>query len=154
MGNSISFDQSCLFFNNCLFPWLVKWKLNVIAWANPSGSFEKPFSERSISSKIELTSVKSSIGTDLTGLVTIKSCICGLTFQAHRLSCGSFCLPVIQKTFGDFECYFEQQNQKTRSTCCLTTLWVTLDPLEVVVWQIEVHGYSIRCHCYQAFQHT
>ena len=90
MAKGISFDWSCLFlFNNFLFPSLLKWKLNIIAWANLSDSFEKPFSERSIPSKKELTSVRKSIGTDLTDLVKLKICVRRLIFQVHRLSYGS-----------------------------------------------------------------
>ena len=61
----VSFDWSCLFFfKNCLFPSLLKQKLNIIVWANASDSFEKPCSERSIPPRIKLTTVRSSIGTD------------------------------------------------------------------------------------------
>ena len=65
MGKEYFFDWSCLFFfNDCLFQSLLKLKLNITVWANPSNSFEKPFSERSIPSKIKLTGVRRSIDTD------------------------------------------------------------------------------------------
>ena len=52
------------FYNDRFLPSLLKRKLNIIAWANWSDSFEKPFSERSIPYRIQLTSVRSAIGTD------------------------------------------------------------------------------------------
>ena len=59
------FFWSCLFFfNDCLFPSLLKRKLNIISRANASNSFKKPLSERSIPSKIKLTSLRISTGTD------------------------------------------------------------------------------------------
>ena len=61
----VPFDWSCLFFfSDRLLPFLLKQKLNIIVGANASDFFENPFSERSIPSKMKLTSVRSSIGTD------------------------------------------------------------------------------------------
>ena len=61
----VSSDWSYLFFfNDRLFPFLLKRELNIITWTNTSDSSENPFSERSIPSKIKLTSVRTSIGTD------------------------------------------------------------------------------------------
>ena len=86
-GKGVSFDWSCLFFfNDRLFPCLLKLKLNIIAWTNASDSFEKPFSERSIPSKIKLNSIRSSIGTDSVWQISIR----GLTFQAESLSYGPY----------------------------------------------------------------
>ena len=64
-GKGVSFDwSSFFFFNHRLFPSLLKQKLNIIAWDNACDSIEKPFSDRSIPSKIKLTNVRSTIGTD------------------------------------------------------------------------------------------
>ena len=56
-------------FNDRLFSSLLMQKLNIIALASASDRFEKPFSERPIPSKTKLTSVRSSIDTDLYWLV-------------------------------------------------------------------------------------
>ena len=142
-----------LLFNNRLFPSLLKRKLNFISWANASDSFEKPFPERSIPSKIKLTSVRSLIGTDSIWVALSNLKLVSVDWHFKSIACLTvlLCLPVIQKNPGHFECYFEQQNQKTRSACCLTTLWVTLEPLKVKALQIEIHEYSMRCHGYQHF---
>ena len=58
-----------------------------IAWANASDSFEKPFSDRSIPSKIKLTSVRNSIGTDSFSLALSNLKLAFVDWHFKRIPC-------------------------------------------------------------------
>ena len=75
------------FFNDRLFPSLLNRKLNIIARANANDSFEKLFSERSILSKIKLTSVSSLIGTDLIWLAFSNLKLASLDWHFKCIAC-------------------------------------------------------------------
>ena len=85
----ISFDWSSLFFfNDRLFPSLLKQKLNITVWANArSYSFEKPFPERSIPSKIKLTCVRSSTGTDSIWLALSNLILASMDWYFKWIAC-------------------------------------------------------------------